>query len=135
MAIVARNLTDYVDGLLVSKQYLILDRDTKFTKRVKGILEDAGVKVKVTPFRAPNANAHAERFVQSIKHQCIDKMILLGARSIDRAHRESTKHYLREKPHQGLGNNLIREAPGGSQGETEVTDRLGGLLKFYSRAA
>jgi putative transposase len=90
------------------------------------------VKVKVTPFQAPNANVYAERFRQPIKHECLGQMILLGAGSLDRAQREYTEHDLRERPHLGLGNDLIREAPGGSHGEIEVTERFGGLLKFYS---
>ncbi len=63
MANVARSLTDCVDGFLLGKRFLILDRDTKFTKEFKGILEDAGVKIILAPFQAPNANAITERFV------------------------------------------------------------------------
>ena len=132
---VARNLTDYIEGFLLDKQYLILDRDTKFTRKFKAILEDAGVKIILTPYQAPNANAIAERFVQSIKHECLNQMILFGAGSLERAQREYTEHYLKERPHQGLGNDLIRGALVISRGRVEATERLGGLLKFYSRAA
>ena len=71
----------------------------------------------------------------SIKHECLNQMILFGAGSLERAQREYTEHYLKERPHQGLGNDLIRGAPVTSRGRVEATERLGGLLKFYSRAA
>jgi transposase InsO family protein len=135
MAQIARNLIDCGDGFFLRKRFLIIDRDSKFTKKFKAILEDAGVKTILAPFQAPNANAIAERFVQSIKGECLDQMILFGAGSLERAQREYTEHYLKERPHQGLGNDLIRGAPVTSRGRVEATERLGGLLKFYSRAA
>ncbi len=62
-------------------------------------------------------------------------MILFGPGSLERAQPEYAVHYLMERPHQGLGNNLIRAVSASSQGQIEVTERLGGILKFYSRAA
>lgn len=135
MAQIARNLTDCRDGFLLGKQFLIIDRDTKFTKKFKAILEDAGVKLILAPFQAPNANAVAERFVQSIKGECLDQMILFGVHSLDRALREYTAHYLEERPHQGLGNELIQGTPSHDGGDVIVHERIGGLLKFYRRAA
>ena len=82
-----------------------------------------------------HANALAERFVLSIKHEYLDQMILFGAGSLDRAMQEYTAHYLEELPHQGLGNEIIQGEPSHDGGEVEVHERLGGLLKFYSRAA
>jgi transposase InsO family protein len=135
MAQIARNLTDCRDGFLLGKRFLIIDRDSKFSKNFKAILEDAGVTIILAPFQAPNANAIAERFVQSIKGECLDQMILFGAGSLDRAMQEYTAHYLVERPHQGLGNELIQGEPSSGGGEVEVHERLGGLLKFYRRAA
>ena len=71
----------------------------------------------------------------SIKHECLDQMILFGAGSFDRAMREYTAHYLVERPHQGIGNELIHGAPKSGGGDVIVRERLGGLLKSYSRAA
>jgi len=135
MARVARDITGCLDGFLLGKRFLIIDRDTKFTKKFKGILEDSGVENILTPFRAPNANAFAERFVQSIKAECLDKILFLGWHSLDHAIREYAKHYNGERPHQGLDNELIHGEPSSGRGDVIVHERLGGLLKCYSRAA
>ena len=78
MAQIARNLTDVVDGFLVDHRLLICDRDSKFTDQFKRILADYGVEVVLTPRQAPNCNAYAERFVPSIKSECIRRMIFFG---------------------------------------------------------
>ena len=135
MSQMARNLSDSIDGFLLGKRFLIIDRDAKFSKKFKAMIKDAGVKIVLAPFKAPNANAVAERFVLSIKTECLDKMILFGSRSLDRSLREYSAHYLTERPHQALDNELIHKAPRAAEGEVEVRERLGGLLKFYSRAA
>ena len=70
-------------------------------------LEDAGIRVVQTPYRAPNANAHAERFVRSIKEECLNRLIPLGERHHRRAIVEFVAHYHRERNHQGLNNELI----------------------------
>ena len=87
MARVARNLTDAVDGFLLPHRFLICDRDTKFTARFQAIL-NSGVDPAITPYRAPNCNAFAERFVRSIKEECLGRMIVFGERSLRRAIRE-----------------------------------------------
>ena len=85
---VARNLTDVSDGFLLNSRYLIMDRDTKYTNDFRGHLDQEGVKPVRCPVRAPNCNAYAERFVRSIKEECLDRMILFGEASlqIGRAH-------------------------------------------------
>ena len=75
---VARNLTDCDDGFLTSKRFLIIDRDGIFSPRFKSIVEDRGVEILLTAYQAPNMNAFAERFVRSIKSECLDQMIFLG---------------------------------------------------------
>jgi putative transposase len=75
---VARNLTDVGDGFLLHSRYLIMDRDTKYTADFRGHLDREGVKPVRCPARAPNCNAFAERFVRSIKEECLDRMILFG---------------------------------------------------------
>ena len=72
-------------------------------------LGDAGIRVVLTPARAPNANAYAERFVRSIKEECLDRMIPLGERHFRRAVAEFVAHYHCERNHQGLDNELIVE--------------------------
>jgi transposase InsO family protein len=74
MAQVARNLTDHFDGFLRGKRFLIVDRDRKFTDQFKRILSDAGVTVVLTACQAPNMNAIAERWVLSVKSECLDRL-------------------------------------------------------------
>jgi len=81
-----RQMTSEVDGALSDGRILICDRDPKWSRGVRQLLETAGVRVIRTPFRAPNCNAHAERFVRSIKEECVDRLIpLVGRRHINRA--------------------------------------------------
>ncbi len=133
MAQVARHLTDHMEGFLLRKRYLIVDRDSKFTAAFCRILEDAGVTVVRTSFQAPNMNSLAERWVLSVKSECLAKMILFGQSHLDRALREFTAHYRTERPHQSLGNGLIDGAPSTGDGDVITHERLGGLLKSYHR--
>ena len=133
---VARMVTAADDGLLVRHRVLICDRDRKWSRAVRRRFADAGIRVVLTPARAPNANAYAERFVRSIKEECLDRMIPLGARHFRHALTEFVEHYHRERNHQGLDNRLIAGTP-----VIEITSRvrhrprLGGILNFYERAA
>lgn len=137
MAQVARNLTAHGDGFLHGMRYLILDNDSKFTAQFQRILKDAGVDIVHTEFQAPNMNAHAERWVSSVKSECLDRMILFGERSLQRALREYVAHFHLERPHQGLGNELVvpLDGAGSPTGNLVVNQRLGGLLRSYRRAA
>jgi transposase InsO family protein len=99
-------------------------------------LQDGGLRVIQTPYRAPNANAYAERFVRSIKQECLDRLIPLGERHFRRAVAEFVAHYHRERNHQGLGNELIERPHAESRvGRVRRSQRLGGLLNYYARAA
>jgi len=93
MAQVARNITDEVGGFLRGTRYLILDLDTKFTDQFQRILQDAGVEVVRTAYQTPNMNAFAERWVLSVKSECLDRMIFLGEASLRRAFREYDAHF------------------------------------------
>ena len=96
----------------------------------------AGIRVVLTPERAPNANAHAERFVRSIKEECLDRMIPLGERHFRRATTEFVEHYHLERNHQGLDNRLITGTPvADAARRVRRRSRLGGLLNYYERAA
>ncbi len=89
----------------------------------------------LTAYQAPNMNAHAERFVRSIKSECLDQMIFLGQESLVRAISEYAAHYHDERSHQGIGNVLINGVAPQSEGTVKARDRLGGLLKYYHREA
>ena len=98
-------------------------------------MEAAGIKPIKTPYQAPNANAHAERFVRSIKEECLDRMILFGEEHLRRVLDEYLEHYNHERNHQGIGNALIDAPPPAGDGLVQCNERLGGLLRFYRRAA
>ena len=97
-----RHLTDDVDGVLRGDRLLICDRDRKWSAAVERFLATAGVRVIRTPFLAPNCNAHAERFVRSIKEECLNRVIPLGERHLRRTLAEFVAHYHGERNHQGL---------------------------------
>ena len=133
----ARNLTDAQDGSLSGKRYLIHDRDPLFTKEFREALSGAGVKSVMLPPRSPNLNAHAERFVRTIKESCLDRMIFFSESGLRRAIQEFIAHYHRERNHQGLGNRLIMPSscPLPATGDIRRTQRLGGMLNYYYREA
>jgi transposase InsO family protein len=133
---VGRNLTDCVDGFLPGCRYLIHDRSTLFTKEFMSILESGGVKSVSLPPRPPNLNAFAERFVRSVKSECLERMILIGEGSLRRAAAQYCEHYHGERNQHGLGNKITE--PGFSsdaKGELPCRERLGGLLRYYYRDA
>ena len=102
-----RNLTDCETGALRSQQYLIVDRDSEYTTQFRRPIQDGGTTVIRRPPRSPNLNAYAERFVRSIKDECLNRMIFVGQASLRRAVSEYVEHYHRERNHQGLGNRLL----------------------------
>jgi transposase InsO family protein len=127
MSQIGRNLTDAADGILIGKRYLIHDRDPLFTAEFLELLANVGVESVKLPPRSPNLNAHAERFVRSIKESCLDKVILFGEPSLKKAIREFTVHYHRERNHQGLDNRIISPVPEQvvTAGGVEKRERLG----------
>src|SRR6516225_3542930 len=104
---IGRNLTDAQSGALRAKQYLLIDRDSKYSEQFRRLIGDSGTKVIRLPPMSPNLNAYAERFVRSIKDECLNRMIFIGQASLRRAVREYIEHYHRERNHQGLGNRLL----------------------------
>ena len=137
MSQIGRNLTDAVDGILNGKRYLIHDRDPLFTAEFLRMLADLGVKSVKLPPRSPNLNAHAERFVRSIKESCLERMIFFGEDALRKGIREFVLHYHGERNHQGLGNRLILpdQRQAGHHGAVLRRERLGGMLNYYYRAA
>ena len=132
-----RQLTDAVDGFLAGKRFLLHDRDSLFTEAFRETLAATGVETVRLPAKSPNLNAVAERFVRSIKESCLNRLILVGEGSLQRAVREFVAHYHHERNHQGLGNVLIfpRSVQTRSNDPIVCRERLGGLLKYYHRPA
>src|SRR5437867_4654568 len=98
------------------------------------MLANVGIESVKLPPRSPNLNAHAERFVKTIKEDCLDRMIFFGEDSLRNAVCEFVQHYHYERNHQGLGNALIMpiKASGEPTGTVQRRQRLGGLLNYYS---
>src|SRR6516225_8042011 len=123
---IARNLTAGEDGIVNGKRYLIHDRDPLFTAEFLKMLAEVGIESVKLPPRSPNLNAHAERFVRTIKESCLDRMILFGEGSL--VIREFVAHYHLERNHQGLGNRLITaELSQPDTGPIRRRQRLGGM--------
>jgi transposase InsO family protein len=132
-----RNLTDAEDGFLRWKKYLLMDRDTKFSEAFRVTLEQAGVKAVRLPPRSPNLTPHIERFMRSLKDECLHRMIFFGERSLQMAVVGFLAHYHAERNHQGLDNRLIEpgEEVGSTAGEVACRERFGGILRYYYRKA
>jgi transposase InsO family protein len=118
-------------------RYLIHDRDGKYAQSFDQILKAVGIGIVKLPPQSPNLNAFAERFVRSIKSECLDRLVLFGEKSLRHAVREYLVHYHAERNHQGVGNVIPfpddRTATTGQR--VEKSERLGGLLNFYHRQA
>jgi len=127
---VARNATDSEDGIFKGKRYLIHDRDPLFTIGFEMILQSAGVKPVKLPPKSPNLNAYAERFVRSIKEECLSKLILSSELQLRHVLSEYLEYYHHERIHQGI-NGIIEPKYQGQQGDIICIERLGGLLKSY----
>src|SRR5215510_11124742 len=108
---VARNATMEHTGYLHGCRYLLHDRDQKFCREFGETLAVGGVKCTPLPARSPNLNAHAERWVRSIKEECLSKLILFGEHSLRRVVSEFLEHYHQERNHQGKDNLLLFPAP------------------------
>src|ERR1700693_3539653 len=137
MSQIGRNLTDAIDGILNGKRYLIHDRDPLFTTEFLNMLADVNVESVRLPPRSPNLNAHAERFVRTIKESCLERMILFGEESLRTAISDFVAHYHTERNHQGLANRLISPETGHltNSGLVQRRQRLGGMLNYYYRSA
>jgi len=135
----ARNVTDEGFGFLRGMRYLLHDRDTKFCAAFLDILRSSGIQPLALPPRSPNLNAFSERWVCSIRQECLSKLILFGPGPLWRVLTEYSAHYHGERNHQGKGNLLLfPQAPdksGQSGRSIRCKHRLGGLLKYYERAA
>ena len=134
---IARNATMEDCGALRDCRYLLHDRDTKFTRSFQAILKSGRVEPLTLPARSPNLNAYAERWVRSVKEECLAKVILFGERSLRRALSEYVDHFHAERNHQGRGNVLLfpRGDDRQREGPVRCRERLGGLLRYYHQEA
>jgi putative transposase len=130
---IARNVSGE-GGFLAGKKYLIHDRDPLFTEKFGSILKAAGADPVKLPPRSPNLNPHAERFVRSVREECLDHLLLSSEEQLRYVLAEHLKYYHHERVHQRL-NRIIEPQHEGNQGEIICIERLGGLLKSYHRKA
>jgi putative transposase len=135
----ARNLGMALDGRSPSVRFLIRDRDAKFSGPFDAVLRSEGMRVIRTPIQAPNANAHAERVIETIRAECLDWTLVQGRRHLDRTLWTYGEHYNRGRPHRALG----LASPLATAGEpipanprdVRRRDLLGGLIHEYRDAA
>jgi putative transposase len=129
----ARNVTMEDFGFLINRRYLLHDRDSKYCSSFRQVIEAGSVKPLALPPKSPNLNAYAERWVRSVKEECLAKLILLSEGSLRRALRHYEAHYHEERNHQGKDNRLLFPLPTpaahGDQDKVRCRERLGGLLK------
>jgi putative transposase len=127
-----------VYGFLKQTRHLILDRDPLYTKAFRTLLKEAGVNIVRLPARSPNLNCFAERWIRSLREECLSRVIPLGEKHLRRTIASYAEHYHLERNHQGLGNRLIDPiAANTNSGEGRIRrrQRVGGLLSYYHRAA
>jgi putative transposase len=143
MAQQARNLLMDLDDSGQHARFLIHDRDTKFSRAFDGIFQSEEIAVIRTPIRAPNANAYAERWVGSVRRECLDRLLIVGRRQLEHVLRVYVRHFNQQRPHRGLELRPpdSRGGPDPPPAATACTpqvrrrDLLGGLLHEYELAA
>jgi putative transposase len=137
----ARRLAWLLSGRATPARFLIHDRDSKFSRAFDGVFRSEGVEIIRTPFCAPQANAFAERWVGTIRRDCLDWLLISSSKQLERVLRVYVDHYNTHRPHRALG--LTAPMPGrrlrlvgpGPPDRLHRRDRLGGLIREYARAA
>jgi putative transposase len=119
------------------KRYLIHDRDPLYTAQFLGMLAESGIEPVKLPPPSPNLNAFAERFVRSIKEECLQRIIFFTEDSLRTAVHEYLAHYHAERNHQGLSNQLLTPIAVKTKqtGAVQRKERLAGTLSYYYRDA
>jgi hypothetical protein len=133
----ARNLAMALGERTTSVRVLIRDRDAKFVATSDAVFEGEGIRVVKTPVQAPRANAYAERWVRSVRAECLDWILIWNRRHLERVLSAYVAHYNLARPHRGLGLE-VPVAPDSvplGTGPIERVDVLGGLIHEYHRAA
>ncbi len=127
----ARNLA--IEERLSDVRFLVRDRDAKFPGSFDAVLRAEGVRVIRTPIRAPRAKAFAERFVRTVRRECLDQVLIYGRRHLERVLGAYVAHYVDERPHRGLGlavpaSDGAPKVRGSTHAPIERRDVLGGLI-------
>ena len=121
--------------------FLVRDRDTQFSRAFDDVFRSEGAKMLVTPVRAPTANAYAERWVGTVRVECLDWLLIVGRGHLEQVLRVYVQHYNQHRPHRALSlhapDTLAEPIVGGQdrQGTVHRRDLLGGLVHEYRRAA
>jgi transposase InsO family protein len=137
----ARNLVMQVGEERRNFGLLVHDRDTKFSRSFDEVFRTEGIEAIRTPVQAPNANAFAERWVRTVRNDCLDRIFILGRRHLERVLHAYTKHYNEHRPHRALKLAPPDGAVANPNGNTDTPvaihrrDLLGGLIHEYQRAA
>jgi putative transposase len=142
----ARNLLMHLDDDGIQPRFLIRDRDSKFTRAFDEVFRSEGIRVIKAPVRAPKARTHAERWVGSVRRECLDRLLIFGRGQLERVLRVYVDHYNSHRPHRSLGQLAPRAQPPtdewpsvgevvGALDRLRRHDRLGGLLHEYELAA
>jgi putative transposase len=142
----ARNLIMRLDDERVPVRFLIRDRDSKFAASFDEVLRTEGIRVIKAPVRAPRARAYAERWIESLRRECLDRLLILGLRHLERVVRVYAEHYNGHRPHRSLAQRpplakpppIDERAPSSEPLQLDRLrrcDRLGGLLHEYELAA
>jgi len=131
----ARNLCLELNEIGVDARFLIHDHDTKYCGGSDLVFRAQGIKVIRTPIAAPKANAHIERQIGSTRRECLDWILILNRRHLERVLAEWFEHYNAARPHRALGlrTPIARSDPVLAAGLITCTERLGGLLREYGR--
>jgi transposase InsO family protein len=121
-------------------RFLVRDRDSKFTRSFAEVFRSEGVRVIRTPVRTPRAKAHAERWVGSLRRECLDRILIVGLRQLEPVVRAYIRHYNEHRPHRSLEQRpSLAKAPPAERPPPDSIgrrDRLGGLLhEYYTVAA
>jgi putative transposase len=144
----ARNVAgDFVDED-IDVRFLIRDRDTKYVANFDEVFRSEDAQIRRTPFRTPNANAYAERFVRTVRSECLDQLLIVNERHLERVLRSYVRHYNGHRPHQGIAQQipaptLFSPMLGATSPQPSCShhrsvqrrDRLGGLIHEYELAA
>ncbi len=138
----ARNLTMVLAEQDRPVRFLVRDRDAKFTAGFDQVFRSERIRIIRTPIRAPRANAFAERFVGTIRRECLDRMLILGRRQLETVLAEYVDHYNGHRPHRSLEQMspittlpIMPPTPSPNAAQLRRSDRLGGLIHEYELAA
>ena len=134
---VARNFASELDDAGRRFRFLIRDRDAKFSSSFDAVLASVGTEAVLTPVASPRANAFAERFVRTVREDCLDHLLVVSRRHLEAVLAEYVRHYNAARPHRGLGleQPLPHSTPSAPDGRVIRRDILGGLIHEYEQAA